>query len=152
MLESHTDRHAVTHPSTPRTPPSPLPARVVRASKRFSYALVAAVAFTFFPLPWALAGLPCAIAAGVLGVLVLRSLRGVPAVGLVALTYAGIALAGVMTATYAAVIVAYDDVLAYQRCVGGALTITAEDRCLREFEDAVSGRWGGWWPGAPGDD
>jgi hypothetical protein len=124
----------------PTPPRPPFPPRVVRATRRFSFALLVGVALTLLPLPWAFGGLPFAVGAIVLGVVTMVLMRRVASPGLWTLVSIGTLVASSLALNFAASIVLYDEVVALQDCMGNAITIAARDRCSAEFEAAATAR------------
>lgn len=117
------------------------PPRVVTSTRLFSYALAASVAFSLLPLPWGMAGLPFSILAFVLGIVALIAMRKGASTGLWTLMVVGMLLAGSLALNYGAAVVLYDELVAFQECNAGAITITAKDLCSREFEEAARERF-----------
>ncbi len=119
---------------------APYPPPVVRATRRFSFALLTSVALSFLPLPWGLAGLPFSLAALVLGVIAMVVMRVGASPSLWALVGVGTLVSGSLVLNYTAAVVLYDELVAYQACTQDAITITAGVRCSDEFEAAATAR------------
>lgn len=122
----------------------PFPPRVVSSTRLFCYALAASIAFSLLPLPWALVGLPLALLAVVLGIVAMVAMRKGASTGLWTLMVVGLLMAGSLALNFGAAWVLYDELVAYQECNAGAITITARDLCSREFEEKAQERLDGF--------
>jgi len=108
----------------------------------FSYALLASVLLSFLPLPWGLAGLPCAVVAFVSGIVTMVVMRVEASPGLWVLVGIGTFVSSSLAVDYTAAAVLYHELTAYQVCSQDAITITAAARCSHEFEAAAEARLG----------
>lgn len=129
-------------------PPDPSPRRhkpaVIRRARWFVGLLAASVVATVLPLPWALVGLPTSIAAGVVAVILLFSIRGTGATGLLILSTMGLLLTGLLAATFSMEALFYREFQAFQECRANAVTVAASASCQKTFEEAVNARLHGW--------
>ncbi len=121
---------------TTRRPPDPLPTPVTTRVRLFGYSFAGALLFSFLPLPWGMAGCVFAVAALVLGVIAMVAMRRERSTLLWAFVIVGFFMAGSLTLNYGVAAILYSEILEYQDCTSSAITIGAEDRCFRQFEEA----------------
>lgn len=124
--------------------PAPAPPRLSLPALRFvrwlAYLLAIALVSTMLPLPWSLIGLPAAVAAAVVAILVMVKMRRTATTVVWVTVAAGLLVCGGLVLTYAAEAVFYREFEAYQECRSGAITVGATTACEREFRDAVNAR------------
>jgi len=110
---------------------------------RFGLLMLIAVLIMQMDLPWQLASLVFAGAALVVGVRALirvikDKLRG----GIVVLLVFGLGLCGMLAVTALSSLAVWDEQMQRQDCLRSALTVSAQDRCEREFQQALEERLG----------
>lgn len=135
-------------PHEPRRPPEPADPEAARLATRrglhFGLLMLAVVLVSALRFPWRTAALAVAVVAIVVGVRAILAARRarvrgafVPVLGL------GVGLAGLIALQTLGTLVAWDVEADYQRCVDGAITVAARERCetdrLQDIEGWVSG-------------
>jgi hypothetical protein len=123
-----------TPPPRPTPEPEPVDPETARLATRrvlhFGLLLLLVIVLSALPFPWQMASLAVAVAAVVGGVRALVAawrarVRGalVPALAI------GVGLAVLLTFQLLAVLVTWDVAMEHQRCLDGAITVAAEERC-----------------------
>ena len=121
---------------TTTRPPDPLPKRAATRVRLFAYSFAGALLFSFLPLPWGMVGGAFAVASVILGVVAMVAMRRERSTLLWAFMIVGFFMAGSLTLNYGFAAILYSEILEYQDCTSSAITIGAEDRCFRQFEEA----------------
>lgn len=122
-----------------RPPPDPATVRRAGASVgRFALLMLAGLLCLELPVPWQAAGI---VFTGVGIVVGVQAIRRVTAAGmrgtLIASLGIGLAMAGVILLLQVAMLALWPAAFQLQECRSDALTISAEDQCLRDYERAV---------------
>jgi hypothetical protein len=128
-------------PSGPPHRPPPDPATVRRAGTavgRFALLMLAGLLCLELPVPWQAAGIVFTGLGIVVGV---QAIRRVAAAGmrgtLIASLGIGLAMAGIILLLQIAMLALWPAAFRLQECRADALTISAEDQCLRDYERSV---------------
>lgn len=129
-------------PERPRPTPEQL-ASVSRSVLHFGLFMLAAVLTMQVDLPWQLMSLAFAIGAVVVGVRALvrvfkEQIRG----GLVVLLVFGLMLSGLLVVTTLGSLAVWNEQVERQQCLRSAITVSAQDRCERLYQEAVEERFG----------
>lgn len=147
-------------PQVPPQRPEPEPVdpelarRATRRALHFGIAMLLVVLVSALRFPWRTAALVLAVAAVVVGVQAIVAARRarvrgllVPALGV------GVGLAAVIALQTVGSVATWQVEAEYQRCLDGAITVGAQERCeaerLRTIEGWVSGVTGTPVPGQP---
>ncbi|WP_265520735.1 hypothetical protein [Oerskovia flava] len=130
-------------PGPPEPPPAdPEEARVAtRRVVHFGLLLLLVIILSALPFPWQLASLAVAVAALVVGVRALRAVwrarvRGALAPAVVI----GVVLTSIMALQMIMTLATWDIAITHQRCLDGAITVSATDRC-EAARDAALQEW-----------
>ncbi len=131
------------HPRPERPQPSPEQlAATSRSVLRFGLLMLVAVLVMQMDLPWQMASLGFAVAALVVGVRALvRVIRHRQRGGIVVLLVFGLSLSGMLAVTSLSSLALWNEQMQRQECLRSALTVTAHERCEREFQQALEERF-----------
>ena len=138
------ERPPVPQPPAPQAPPEPaepdpeLARRATRRVLHFGLLLLAVIVVSTMPFPWQAVSLALALGAIVVGIRALVAVwrarvRGalVPALAI------GVGLAGMLALQMVATLATWDIAIAHQRCLDGAITVSASNRCEAERQQAL---------------
>lgn len=123
---------------------APFPPQVIVRVRLFAYSLAGAVVLSFLPLPWCVVGFPFAVAAVVFGIASMIAMRHGSSMGLWTVVVVGFLMAGSFTLDYTLMTFLFRETLDYQDCLSRAITTTAKDRCMDEYEEAARVRLESW--------
>ncbi|MGC0249520.1 hypothetical protein [Pseudactinotalea sp. Z1748] len=129
-------------PERPKPTPEQL-ASVSRSVLHFGLFMLAAVLTMQVDLPWHLMSLAFAIGAVVVGVRALvrvfkEQIRG----GIVVLLVFGLMLSGMLVVTTLSSLAVWNEQMERQECLRSAITVSAQDRCERIYQEAIEERFG----------
>lgn len=123
-----------------------LPERVSRLSLLFVTLLGLQLVASFLPLPLTYVSAPFALAAIVVGIMLIVALAGVNSIALWMLTIVGTLISMTMAFTLAMTAALHGPAYAAQQCLNRAITSSAEDACWEQYESDVLAASEGWPP------
>lgn len=125
--------------------PQPTPEQLAATSRsvlHFGLLMLGAVLLMQVDLPWQLAAIAFAVAAVVVGVRTLvRILRQGQRGGIAALLIFGLVLSGMLVVSATTSLALWNEQMERQECLNSAITVTAQERCERAYEEAIEDRF-----------
>ena len=142
--EDTTGRGAGPGDHKPRRP-QPTPEQLAATSRsvlHFGLLMLVAVLTMQLDLPWQLVSIVFAAAAVVVGVrTMVRILRQGQRGGLAALLIFGLVLSGMLVVSTTTSLALWNEQMDRQECLNSAITVTAQERCERAYEEAIEDRF-----------